>query len=246
MVFESHVQGSLVINHRCAQSAIAAVLVAAGVVMSSVRAEVPPAASPEINAYYHNADPARWARIFERPGRELFDRRHDIVAALDLSPGMSVADVGAGTGLFTMLIAKAVGDDGRVYAVDVSRPFIEDIRRRAADEGLENIVTVVNDQRDVALAPGSVDVIFVADTYHHFEHPRQMLDTMRAALRQGGSLYLIDFRRLPGLSSNWIMNHVRAGRSAVVAEVQAAGFELVDEPLALQGNYFLRFRRSDH
>jgi predicted methyltransferase len=221
-------------------------MVAASVLLSSARAEVPPAASPGINAYYYNADPARWVGIFERPGRELFDRRHEIVAALDLKPGMSVADVGAGTGLFTILIAQAVGDDGRVYAVDISRPFVDQIRRRAADEGLENVVTVVNDQRDVALPPESVDVIFLADTYHHFEYPRQMLDTMRAALRPGGTLYLIDFRRLPGLSSNWIMNHVRAGRSDVVAEVEAAGFALLDEPLALQGNYFVRFRRRDH
>jgi predicted methyltransferase len=230
-------------NHRCAFSVLAILVVASGVV-SSVHAEPPPAASPEINAYYHNADPARWAKIFERPGRELFDRRHDIVAALDLRPGMSVADVGAGTGLFTLLMAKAVGDAGRVYAVDISRPFIDEIRSRATREGFGNIVAVVNDQRDVALPPESVDAIFLADTYHHFEYPRQMLDTMHTALRPGGILSLIDFRRLSGVSTNWIMNHVRAGRSDVIAEVEAAGFDLVDEPLLLQGNYFLRFRRN--
>jgi predicted methyltransferase len=105
-------------------------------------------------------------------------------------------------------------------------------------------VGIVNSQRDVALPPDSVDVIFVADTYHHFEYPQQMLETMHAALRPGGMLFLIDFRRVPGVSTNWIMGHVRAGRTTVIAEVEAAGFNLVDEPLLLRGNYFLRFRRN--
>jgi predicted methyltransferase len=229
-------------NHRCVLSVAAAFVAASGIVLPAWAEG--PAVSPGINAYYHNADPARWAEIFERPGRELFDRRHQIIGALDLRPGMTVADVGAGTGLFTILMAKEVGPAGRVYAVDISQPFVDEIRRRAIDQGLDNIVAIVNSQRDVALPPESVDVIFLADTYHHFEYPQQMLETMRTALRPGGLLFLIDFRRVPGVSSSWIMGHVRAGRSAVIAEVEAAGFSLVDEPLPLQGNYFLRFRRD--
>lgn len=227
-------------------SFVVMLLIAGGAAWSSALAEtdLPRAVSPEINAYYHDADPERWATVFERPGRELFDRRDQIVAALELRQGMAVADVGAGTGLFTMLIAADVGSDGRVYAVDISRPFVEAIRQRAAEAGLDQVIPVVNAQRDVALPAASVDLIFLADTYHHFEYPHLMLKSMFAALRPGGTLALIDFRRLPGLSSNWIMSHVRAGRTRVIAEVEAAGFELIDEPLQLQGNYFLRFRRK--
>jgi predicted methyltransferase len=199
---------------------------------------------PEINAYYRDANPERWMSVFERPGRELFDRRREIVQALELRPGMSVADVGAGTGLFTLLFAPAVGASGRVYAVDISEPFITAIRERAADAGHDNVIGIVNQQRDVALPADSVDLVFIADTYHHFEYPAAMLASIRDALRAGGMLAVLDFRRIPGLSSDWVMGHVRAGREQVTDEIRAAGFELIDEPVELQGNYFLRFRKG--
>ncbi|NBC48213.1 MAG: methyltransferase domain-containing protein [Gammaproteobacteria bacterium] len=198
---------------------------------------------PEINAYYHDADPARWLEVFERPGRELFDRRQEIVDALALRPGADVADVGAGTGLFTMLFASRVGPEGRVYAVDISRPFVEAIRERARAAGLENVIGIVNAQQGVELPAGSVDLVFIADTYHHFEYPHAMLASIHRALRPDGTLAVIDFRRLPGFSSAWVMGHVRAGRAQVIREVRAAGFELVEEPVQLDGNYFLRFRK---
>jgi ubiquinone/menaquinone biosynthesis C-methylase UbiE len=156
---------------------------------------------------------------------------------------MAVADIGAGTGLFTMLFASQVGGEGRVYAVDISRPFIDAIEERATAAELGNVIGIVNDQRDARLPAESVDVAFVADTYHHFEYPGAMLSSIRSALRPGGVLAVIDFRRVPGFSSDWVMSHVRAGRAQVIDEVRSAGFELIDEPLPLRGNYFLRFRK---
>jgi len=212
----------------------------------SARGSTPERAlGPEINAYYQDADPARWMQVFERPGREVFDRRVQIVEALALKPGMAVADVGAGTGLFTMLFALRVGAEGRVYAVDISRPFVDAIKQRADAAKLGNVVGIVNDQRDARLPAESVDLVFIADTYHHFEYPTAMLSSIRSALRSGGILAVIDFRRLPGFSSDWVMGHVRAGRAQVIDEIRGAGFELIDEPLPLQGNYFLRFRKSE-
>lgn len=204
-----------------------------------------PVLDPSINRYYHDADPGRWREVFERPGRELFDRRREIVDALGLAPGMTVADVGAGTGLFTMPFARAVQPGGRVYAVDISEAFIDAIGQRAVEAGLDNVVTVVNHQQSAELPADSVDLVFIADTYHHFEYPQAMLASLQRALRPGGILALIDFRRQPGVSSDWVMGHVRAGRAQVVDELEQAGFVLVDEPLQLRGNYFLRFRRSE-
>ena len=203
----------------------------------------PPIVDPEINRQYLHADPERWKGVFEREGRELFDRRRQVIAALQLPQGASVADVGAGTGLFTMLFAEHVGPDGLVYAVDISPSFIEAIQVRAAARGLSNVVPVVNSQQSVDLPPNSVDLVFIADTYHHFEHPQRMLDSIRTSLRPNGRLALIDFRRMPGFSSGWVMGHVRAGRAQVIDELEVAGFTLVDEPLKLRGNYFLIFRR---
>jgi len=205
-----------------------------------------PVVGPDMNAYYHGADPARWRGTFEREGREVFDRRFEILKALQVQPGMRVADVGAGTGLYTLLFAEAVGPTGRVYAVDISESFVEAIRARAAAEGLANVVPVVNRERSADLPPASVDLVFLADTYHHFEYPGSMLDSIHEALVAEGMLAIIDFRRVPGVSSRWILSHVRAGREQVIAEVEQAGFRLIDEPLKLRGDYFLRFRKVVH
>ncbi len=89
-----------------------------------------------------------------------------------------------------------------------------------------------------------MDLAFVCDTYHHFEYPRRMLGSIRRALRPGGALVIIDYRRVPGRSSPWVMGHVRAGKETVISEVQAAGFRLVSEQQFLQENYFLTFRKQ--
>jgi predicted methyltransferase len=203
------------------------------------------AVGAELNAYYHGADYERWRRIFEAPGREVFDRRFQVVEALDLEPGMDVADVGAGTGLYTLLFARAVGPKGQVYAVDISQSFVDAIMERTAEVNVTNVVPVVNQQRSAMLPAESVDLVFMADTYHHFEFPQAMLESIHQALRPGGVLAMIDFRRIPGVSNAWIMSHVRAGREQVIAEIEEAGFKLVDEPVVLRSNYFLRFRKVD-
>ncbi|UHD18794.1 class I SAM-dependent methyltransferase [Thiocapsa bogorovii] len=204
-----------------------------------------PAVDPEINAYYRDADYARWKSIFESPGREVFDRRGEILKVLEIRPGMRIADVGAGTGLYTMLFAEGVEPSGKVYAVDISKSFLEAIGQRAQEAGLDTVITVLNEQTSTELPPGSVDLVFMADTYHHFEYPRAMLDSIRAALMPGGILAIIDFRREPGVSNRWILGHVRAGREEVIREVEQAGFKLIDEPIRLRENYFVRFRKID-
>lgn len=203
-----------------------------------------PAVAPHMNDHYQDANPERWRRVFESQGREVFDQRFRIVRATGVQPGMDVADVGAGTGFFTMLFARAVGPDGMVYAVDISPTFAVAIRERSTEYRVSNVETIVNDQQSTRLPPGSVDLVFLSDTYHHFEYPKAMLASIREALRPGGELAVIDYRREPGVSSPWVMSHVRLGRDEAVEEIEAAGFELIGEEDFLRENYFLRFRRT--
>ena len=93
------------------------------------------------------------------------------------------------------------------------------------------------------LPPDSVDLIFICDTYHHFEFPQRTMQSIHRALRAGGSLIVIDFQRIEGVSSEWTLNHVRAGKETVINEIEQSGFELVDAPEIMQENYFLRFRK---
>lgn len=196
---------------------------------------------PGVNRSYEQPNYQEWVKSFESPGREVYDKRLDIVAATKVKPGMVVADVGAGTGLFTYLFAQWVGPEGKVYAVDISRTFIDNIQRRAREAGVRNITGIVNSPHATGLPPDSVDLVFTSDTYHHFEYPQSMLRSIHQALRPGGTLVIVDFERKPGVSSSWVMGHVRAGKEAVTREVEAAGFKLVEDKHFLRENYFMRF-----
>lgn len=201
-------------------------------------------ADPAINRPYQNPDYSSWKSVFERPGREVYDRRQAIVNATAVAPGMVVADIGAGTGLFTRLFAARVGPGGRVIAVDIAEEFIHNIVRTSREQGYDNVQGVVNDQLGAGLDPNTIDLAFVCDTYHHFERPRAMLDSIHSALRPAGELVIVDFRRIPGASGPWVMEHVRGGRDSVIREVEQAGFRLTAAPELLNSNYFLKFVRQ--
>lgn len=200
--------------------------------------------APGINRHYENPDFAQWRSTFEQPGREVYAKRLEILAASAVRSGMAVADIGAGSGLFTLLFAREVGERGRVYAVDIAPEFVAGITARAQAEGFGHVVGVVSEQRTTRLAPNSIDLAFVCDTYHHFEYPQAMLASIHQALRPGGRLIIIDFRREAGFSSPWVMGHVRAGETQVMDEVGAAGFTLSDRPDFLRINYFLTFTKQ--
>src|SRR4029077_2017625 len=125
---------------------------------------------------------------FEVESREIYTQRKEIVVACKLKPGMAVADIGAGTGLFTRLFAKEVGPQGKVYAVDIAAKFIEHIEKTAQDEGLKNVGGVVCTADSVRLPAKSIALAFVCDTYHHFEFPFKTLASIHEALRPGGQL----------------------------------------------------------
>lgn len=202
---------------------------------------------PGINKNYLDPDlnVQNWLERFEREGREIYDQREAIVDACELRPGMAVADVGAGTGLFTGLFAQKVGKKGRVYAVDIAPRFVQSLRERAEQEKWTNVEAVQCRVDDACLPPASVDLVFICDTYHHFEFPAKTMGSIHRALRPGGRLVVIDFRRVEGESSQWILDHVRAGQEVVVKEIEECGFTLASEKDLLTDNYFLMFRREE-
>jgi 2-polyprenyl-3-methyl-5-hydroxy-6-metoxy-1,4-benzoquinol methylase len=130
---------------------------------------------PGINDPFKNPNLAEWVTKFEGESREVFDKRKQVVAACKLKPGMAVADVGAGTGLFTRLFASEVGAKGTVYAVEIAEKFLDHIAASAKKSGLTNVKTVLGTDISAKLPAGSVDVAFVCDTYHHFEYPHRMM-----------------------------------------------------------------------
>lgn len=189
-------------------------------------------------------DVDRMVQRFEIESREVFAHRARIARAVGLRPGMAVADIGAGTGLFVDFFARDVGPEGRVIAVEIAPRFVEHIRARAAARGFRQVTAVLCTDRSVELPEGSIERAFLCDTYHHFEYPRSTMPSIHRALRPGGEVVIVDFERIPGVSRQWLLDHVRCGKETVVAEVESCGFALVEEvDLGLRENYFLRFRR---
>jgi len=203
-------------------------------------------ARPGINKPYEKPDVATWIKRFESEKREVFRYRHKIVESVGVGRGDAVADVGAGTGLFTELFAGQVGRNGVVCAVDIAQNFLDHIAARAKEQGRGNIKTVLCNQHSVELPARSLDIAFVCNTYHHFEYPKSSMRSIYDALKPGGRLIVIDFEKIPGTSRQWILDHVRAGKEQVVKEIESVGFDrIADAPEVtyLKENYFLRFRK---
>ena len=199
---------------------------------------------PGINKPFENPDLNDYLKKFEGESREIAAKANEIVTACNLKPGMVIADVGAGTGLFTRKFAVEVGDKGKIYAVDISPTFLRHIEKTCADRKIKNVETIRCDQFSTKLPKNSVDLAFICDTYDHFEFPQRTLQSIHDALRPGGQVILIDFHRVKGKSSEWVMGHVRAGQEVFVREITAAGFEVVGEETILKENYFVRFEKK--
>jgi ubiquinone/menaquinone biosynthesis C-methylase UbiE len=222
-------------------------LVALAACKSSPPPAPPQSVKPGINKDFLDPalDPQKFVERFETESREIFTERAAIASMVGLQPGQSMADIGAGTGLFTLPFAEAVGPKGRVYAVDIAPAFVERIEQLAAERGVRNVEGVVCAEDDARLPKDSIDVAFVCDTYHHFEYPAQTLASIHRALRKGGELVVVEFHRIEGVSREWCMSHVRAGQEVFVSEILAAGFEQLaqDQLPGLKENYVVRFRK---
>ena len=200
---------------------------------------------PGINQYFEDRSLENWIGRFEREGREVYERRDEVLAVLELEPGMTVADIGAGTGFFTMLFAQKVGPEGKVYGVDITKKFVDHLVSTSRELGLKNVEGIRNSFDSTGLEKDSIDVAFICDTYHHFEYPYRMLASIKEALRPGGKVVLVDMERIEGVTEQWVLNMVRAGKGTFTDEFKNAGFELVEEVPFSEKDYILRFRERD-
>ena len=116
----------------------------------------------ELNESFADPDVQQWVERFEREGRDSYAKRFEILDLMNLKPGMNVADIGAGSGFFSRLMAQKMRPGGIFYAVDISKPFVDHIAKTSREMGLENVKAVLGDVRTPKLAENSVDVVFIA------------------------------------------------------------------------------------
>jgi len=199
---------------------------------------------PGINAPFRDPDVKEFQGKFEVESREVFAHRNEIVKASKIKPGMTIADIGAGTGLFTRLFSEATGPEGRVFAVDIARKFLDHIEKTSRESGHRNVETLLCAADSTELPPDSIDLAYICDMYHHFESPNKTMNSLFRAMKPGGRVIVIDFRRVKGESSDWVMNHVRAGQEVFEFEIKEAGFRKIEEDgMLLKENYFVVFEK---
>ncbi len=178
-------------------------------------------------------DAEQWARVFDDPARDAWQKPAEVIRAL--APDASVADVGAGTGYFSVRLARAV-PQGRVYAADVAPGMVQHLKSRAEHEKLANLVAHQAAADDPRL-PQAVDLVILVDTYHHIDGRAAYFRKLRASLTGTGRLAIIDFRPDSPVGPR----HGRIAPDAVKAELARAGFRFATAHDFLPYQYFLVF-----
>ena len=184
-------------------------------------------------------DSKAYIAYLEDPQRDVYQKPHEVIMALGLREGETVADIGAGSGYFTFRLASPVGEKGRIYAVDTSPDMIVHMNRQIRDMKLRNIVTVLSAPDDPLLMDGSIDRFFICDTWHHIQNQAQYLALMKKMLKPGGQVIMIDFqkRELPVGAPM----EMKIAREDLVQQMESNGFKLVKEHTFLPYQYFLIF-----
>ena len=182
-----------------------------------------------------------YIKALEDPSRDEWQKPDLVVESLGLKLGDEVADLGAGSGYFTIRLAREVGATGKVYAVDLDPKMLEHIDRRAKEEQLENIQTILADPNDPKLGSNSVDLIFICDVLHHINDRAKYYPLLSRALRPSGRLVNIDFhkRKLPVGPPE----EMKIEKKEMIKEAEAQGFQLARELEILKYQYFLVFER---
>ena len=184
-------------------------------------------------------DPKAYIAFLDDPARDEYQKPHEVIAALGLREGETIADIGAGSGYFTLRFAHHVGDSGRIYAVDVSPDMIRHVNRNIRNLKVNNVITVLSDNDDPLLADGSIDRFFICDTWHHIENQTKYLALMKKMLKPGGQVIMIDFQKRD-LPIGPPMG-MKISREDLLAQMKNNGYRLLKEHTFLPYQYFLVF-----
>jgi arsenite methyltransferase len=219
-----------------ARTAVASVWLA---VFASAIAPTAQAPRDQHDAHRLHQDPAAYIAALEDPARDAYQKPHQVLEALAVKKGEVIADIGAGSGYFTVRLSHHVGPTGRVYAVDISAEMIRHLHQRVRDMGLPNVSPILG-RPDDPLLPEAVDRILFVNVWHHIENQSDYLTLMKKHLKLAGQVVMIDFhkRDLPvGPPAG-----MKIAREDLLKQMLAHGFQLEKEHTFLPYQYFLVFR----
>ena len=211
------------------------------VALASAALATLPARAQSPHSHEHSFGGAeQWAKVFDDPERDAWQKPHEVIGALTLKPDAVVADIGSGTGYFSVRFAHMV-PKGRVYGVDTEPDMVKYLAERAKREGLDNVTAVAGAPGDPRL-PEKADLIILVDVYHHLDNRERYFGKLRDLLTPGGRVAVIDFRMD---SPDGPPKAARVAPSRVKAEMKHAGYALERDHGFLPKQYFLVFRAAD-
>jgi ubiquinone/menaquinone biosynthesis C-methylase UbiE len=197
-----------------------------------------PAGAPAADRHtmqHHFESAEACAKSFDDPARDRWQQPQRVLEALELGPGMVIADIGAGTGYFAVRLARAV-PDGQVIATDIEPDMIRYLTERAAREHLPNLRAVQTPPADPQLAAGTVDRVLVVDVWHHIDDRAGYARALARALRPGGKLAIVDFTRE---ATHGPPPEMRLTPEQVIGELRQAGLAAALSPIVLPDQYIV-------
>ena len=183
----------------------------------------------EANSRYRTAEDRQHSvtkNVARFEERDRSDKPEELIAAMGLKPGMTVVDLGAGTGYMLPYLSAAVGANGRVIAVDIFEEFLAAAKRHAAEKNLDNVEFVLGTDTDPKIPTGEADLVLTLDVYHHFDYPEKTVGGLRRGLKEGGRFVVVDFYKD---SYDGDPKHVRLEQAELIREVEGLGFRLVSK-----------------
>jgi SAM-dependent methyltransferase len=208
------------------------------VALSGAALTAVPAAAQSPHTHGHSFSGAQeWAKVFDDPKRDAWQKPHEVIQALALKPDAVVADIGSGTGYFAVRVAHMV-PKGKVYGLDTEPDMVKYLAERAKREGLRNLISGKAEPGDPRL-PEKADLVIFVDVYHHIDSRERYFGKLRASLRPGGRVAVIDFRMD---SPEGPPKAARIPPDQAIAELARAGYVLEREHAFLPNQYFLVFR----
>jgi len=187
-----------------------------------------------------------WVATLEGPQRIATQKIDAVLSKLDLKPGMVVADIGAGSGLYSRPLAKAVAPAGKVYAVDIQQDLLDHINQRSKEENIGNILTVLGEYDDPKLPARNVDLAFINDVLHHIQHRAVYLKALGTYVKPGGRIAIIEMDKNDPKTPHRNQPELLVAREEILQWMSDAGFKLVqDYPDLFPGTkLFLVFGRN--
>jgi predicted methyltransferase len=182
------------------------------------------------------ADPARDEK--QKPG--------ELIRAMGLQPGMTVADVGTGIGYMLPFLSRRVGADGHVIAEDIFDDFLASAKQRTENLKLPNVSFVKGTEADPKLPAAAVDIVLALDVYHHFDYPEKMLAAIHQALKPGGKLVVVEYYKRPeAMPEGRALTHIRLDMADVIKEIETNHFHLIAEQEHVPDSQYLLILRKN-